>query len=250
MKKKKIVSLCLVIALVAVASLGTLAYFTDTDSATNTFTVGKVDIELTEPEWDPEEEHTLMPGTTLLKDPTITVQEDSEDCYLFVRLDMTRYVPLLNAFLTDNGYKLTDLQSHSVREEFTSQYLVGFKDANWTVMNAEDILKAADAAETDGNPVHLVVDLGYNVDGGVLTAEDEVVLFTAIQMPETVDSEEARLFWEYADGTPKAENTPVVMDIQAYAIQAANIDDLDAAYEALLEGKNVNPAIPTPTPTT
>lgn len=49
--KKKIVSLCLVVALLAVAIGGaTLAYFTDTDAATNTFTVGNVKIKLIEQE--------------------------------------------------------------------------------------------------------------------------------------------------------------------------------------------------------
>ena len=49
MSKKKILSLCLVIALAAVAVLGgTLAYFTDTDAETNTFTVGDVNIHIDE----------------------------------------------------------------------------------------------------------------------------------------------------------------------------------------------------------
>ena len=47
--KKKIFALCLVIALAATAIIGgTLAYFTDTDEETNTFTVGGVKIELIE----------------------------------------------------------------------------------------------------------------------------------------------------------------------------------------------------------
>lgn len=47
--KKKILSLCLVCCLVAVAAIGgTLAYFTDKDEETNTFTVGKVTIDLIE----------------------------------------------------------------------------------------------------------------------------------------------------------------------------------------------------------
>lgn len=47
--KKKIVSLCLVIALAAIAIVGaSLAYFTDTDDATNTFAVGNVIIDLIE----------------------------------------------------------------------------------------------------------------------------------------------------------------------------------------------------------
>lgn len=47
--KKKILSLCLVIALAATAIVGaSLAYFTDTQSAKNTFTVGNVKIQLLE----------------------------------------------------------------------------------------------------------------------------------------------------------------------------------------------------------
>lgn len=47
--KKKMISLCLVAALAATAIIGgTMAYFTDTKSAENTFTVGNVKIELME----------------------------------------------------------------------------------------------------------------------------------------------------------------------------------------------------------
>ena len=47
--KKKIVAICLCLALAAVAVVGaSLAYFTDTKSATNTFTVGNVKIDLIE----------------------------------------------------------------------------------------------------------------------------------------------------------------------------------------------------------
>lgn len=50
--KKRIVTIALVVALVAIAAVGTLAYFTDTDKATNTFTVGNVAIKLIEEERD------------------------------------------------------------------------------------------------------------------------------------------------------------------------------------------------------
>ena len=47
--KKKVTALCLCVALLAVAVVGaSLAYFTDTKSATNTFTVGNVKIDLLE----------------------------------------------------------------------------------------------------------------------------------------------------------------------------------------------------------
>lgn len=50
--KKKILTLCLVLALAATAVIGgTLAYFTDTDAETNTFTVGNVKIDLIESQY-------------------------------------------------------------------------------------------------------------------------------------------------------------------------------------------------------
>ena len=44
--KKKIVSLCIVVALLAIAGMGTLAYFTDSGTAHNVITTGKIDITL------------------------------------------------------------------------------------------------------------------------------------------------------------------------------------------------------------
>ena len=50
--KKKILALCLVVALAVTAVVGgTLAYFTDTDNETNTFTVGNVKIDLLESQY-------------------------------------------------------------------------------------------------------------------------------------------------------------------------------------------------------
>lgn len=46
--KKKILSIALVVAMIAIIAAGSFAYFTDTKSATNTFTVGNVKIELLE----------------------------------------------------------------------------------------------------------------------------------------------------------------------------------------------------------
>lgn len=88
--KKKIAALVLVIALAATAVIGgTLAYFTDTDQAENVFTVGNVEIKLTEPEWDDHgkaEAETVYPGEPLDKDPTVE-NIGSNPC--FVRISVT-----------------------------------------------------------------------------------------------------------------------------------------------------------------
>ena len=80
--KKKIVALCLCVALAVVAIGGaTLAYFTDTDAKTNTFTVGKVDITLNET-FD-KNNAKLMPGVDVNKDVSITLNEGSSDAYVW-----------------------------------------------------------------------------------------------------------------------------------------------------------------------
>lgn len=85
--KKKIISLCLVVALGATAVIGgTLAYFTDDATKTNTFTVGNVEIELTEPNWDKTgeaEAKDAYPGEALAKDPTVT-NKGANPCFVRV----------------------------------------------------------------------------------------------------------------------------------------------------------------------
>lgn len=61
--KKKILTMCLVAALAATAIVGgTLAYFTDTDEATNEFTIGNVKIDLIEDFPKDAEDRILKPG--------------------------------------------------------------------------------------------------------------------------------------------------------------------------------------------
>ncbi|MDY4223133.1 MAG: TasA family protein [Candidatus Limivicinus sp.] len=92
--KKKITAIFLCVALVAIAVVGaSLAYFTDTDSAKNTFTVGKVDITLVEKNADGTEftqDQKLYPGTktqnNIAKIVTVTNNEGSEDAWLWAEI--------------------------------------------------------------------------------------------------------------------------------------------------------------------
>lgn len=87
--------LIMVICLLLVLNLSiftTLAWMTDTAQVTNTFTVGKVDIDLQETDVDEdgktnENKYHLIPGKEYVKDPTLTVVKDSESAYL--RMIMT-----------------------------------------------------------------------------------------------------------------------------------------------------------------
>ena len=87
--KKKILSIALVVAMVAVIAAGSLAYFTDKDSADNVFTVGNVDITLTEPNWDSTGEvdaPDVYAGEPLAKDPTVT-NDGNNPCFVRIKVE-------------------------------------------------------------------------------------------------------------------------------------------------------------------
>lgn len=94
--KALLLSLCAVV-LVTASVLGTMAYLTSTDEVVNTFTVGNVVITLDETDVDnstPGEDdrdkanaYKLLPGHEYVKDPIVHVGADSEDCYLFVKVE-------------------------------------------------------------------------------------------------------------------------------------------------------------------
>lgn len=90
MNKRKILLLVALLSMVAILGVGgTLAYFTAEDTATNTFTVGNVKIDLTEPNWvtsgsgDAPE---VYPGEALTKDPTVT-NTGKNPCFVRVKVD-------------------------------------------------------------------------------------------------------------------------------------------------------------------
>ena len=92
--KKKITAIFLCVALVAIAVVGaSLAYFTDTKSATNTFTVGNVKIDLIESKFHREGNDNS--GDTSIPDPTHKVIAD----------DGMKYVTTGHTMFTDAEIK-------------------------------------------------------------------------------------------------------------------------------------------------
>ena len=99
--KKKLTAIFLCVALVAIAIVGaSLAYFTDTDEATNTFTVGNVKIDLIESRFHREGNDNS--GDTTIPDPTHKVTAD----------DGMKYVNVGNKAFTDDEIK-ADAEKYS-----------------------------------------------------------------------------------------------------------------------------------------
>ena len=94
--KKKLLIMSVAMVLVCAFAVGmTIAYLTDHETVTNTFTVGNVQIKLDEADVDeygvpqgspaprvPENTYKLIPGHTYTKDPTVTVLEGSEESFI------------------------------------------------------------------------------------------------------------------------------------------------------------------------
>lgn len=121
--KKKVTAIALAVCILAVAVIGaTMAYFTDTDSKTNTFTFGKVDIDLTEESIEDKEEGVkagtvgtdggitypgVLPGLVYSKVPTVTVKRESLDAWVII----TATVPTV--------YDWEELFNNTVSTDFT-----------------------------------------------------------------------------------------------------------------------------------
>ncbi len=102
--KKKLLASVVAVALAACCVIGgTLAWLTDkTDPVVNTFTVGNIDITLTET----PATYKILPGTEIAKDPKVTVEADSEACYLFVKVDEANWIDELSYAIADGWTEL------------------------------------------------------------------------------------------------------------------------------------------------
>mgnify|MGYP004660565133 FL=1 len=206
--KALLLTLCAAL-LVAASVLGTMAYLTDTDTVTNTFTVGKVDIKLDEAKANTDgslvegaarvkaNSYKLLPGHTYNKDPMVTVEDGSEASYIKMTVTFSK-ASALDAIFALTGADLTSIFN-------------GYDPANWIYKdNTKDA--TADTCtyefwykETVGAP-----------DGDV--ALD--ALFDSITVPGTVTNEQL------------ATIEGMTITVNAYAIQADGFANAEAAWAA------------------
>ncbi len=97
MNKKSLITMLVALCLVGAVGVGaTLAYFTDKTDVSNKVTMGHVDIDLFETNDDEKTSEGLVfenivPGDTLEKDPTVRVADNSEDCFVRVKVEFTGF---------------------------------------------------------------------------------------------------------------------------------------------------------------
>lgn len=209
MKKSKAILLVLcAVLLVAASAMGTLAWLTSEDAVTNTFTVGKVEITLDEAKVNvngqkldannnvynetgdvelaervDENTYKLMPGHKYTKDPIIHVARDSEDCYLFVKVE--NGIEGIEAETVQDGYK-------SIANQMTEN--------DWEHVEGDIYIYAPDGQPT---PV---------------SAGADIIVFGSFAIAGSADGDLLSEYGPMQDGTEGA-----AIKVTAYAIQSANI---------------------------
>lgn len=224
-KVKALLMACCAVLLVFASVLGTLAYLTDTtEQVTNTFTVGKVDIKLTEANVNTDgvaidgrnetgmTDVKLIPGRTIDKDPTVSVKKGSENCYVRMLVTVDGLEALKAAFpqqkyadwyLTDGTFLLQNLVMDSQNASTWNTQWECIKVTNNTYeFRYADIVDTDDFSDTDNDEF---VELP--------------ALFKNVTVPGAMTNE------EYAN----LQDVKII--IEAHAIQSEGFADANAAWE-------------------
>lgn len=103
MKKKILAAALAAVLCIGVGIGGTLAWLTaNSGPVVNTFTSSDINITLAETKKDFQ----MVPGHTIDKDPKVTVETGSEDCWLFVKIDKSsNYDTYLDAYVMADGWQ-------------------------------------------------------------------------------------------------------------------------------------------------
>lgn len=259
--KRKIVTVCLAAVLVIIAVAGaSLAYLTDTDERTNTFTVGDVDITLIEQRKGANGLESYGEGSYKLKSgksndgnavsKIVTVKNNgTEDAYVWVELRIP-------AYLVSNEYKAephTNESKNALHWNSYGCFNVEYNSRNYWRLAVSDGIVDADHKVTDANMVAVEDGLWYDYeyvgteDGGntvvIRTKMKDVLPAGKTSLPalaqvymdwrvtKTADGNKFRL----PDGTEIPKDASWKIDVRAYAIQADGIDGIDAAIAAFAD---------------
>ena len=186
MNKRKILAIAMSLCIVAILAVGaSLAYFTDTNNATNTFTVGNVDITLTEPNWDASgsvDAPQVYPGEPLAKDPTVT-NDGANPC--FVRIKVTGL----------------DCLAPAGNITYRTDYVTGKLGDNW-VLHTDGYFYYNKVLAVDATTDALFDQIVIPTDLENGDAETE---FNVVVTAEAVQAQGAKASWSAVQTMPVAE---------------------------------------------
>lgn len=138
MSKRKSIAVAIVLLLILLIG-GMMAFFTDTDTTTNVFTLGdKIDISLNEANWDATKGEKIHPGATVAKDPVIKNESTTTPAYVFAEVivpcydidgDGTVETPLFSLNSIGSGWNLMQTKAVDTTNK-TITYIYNYGDAS------------------------------------------------------------------------------------------------------------------------
>ena len=227
--KKKILAISLVVCLAVIAIAGaTLAYFTDTDDATNVFTSEKVDITLNEV-FD-EENAQLSPGVDIQKDVTISLSEDSVESYVWY----TYAIPAVLDDANDQAINNIIHVNHAGRNWLGYQNNQKYWAEGQTSATPEDQCWIIDNVVIEQKEIDGVLYNVYAVlyNGTLDAGEETTIGMTKVYCDTKVDfdNETGKYTINGQDIGFDLNNVKII--VTAYGIQAATFDTVQEAYAA------------------
>ena len=214
--KKKLTVIFLCVALVAIAIVGaSLAYFTDTKTATNTFTMGNVKIKLDETNVNNPtgarvtgNEYNVYPGAVVTKDPVVH--------------NVGKNGAYIRAIVTvENGLNWLSLYNENVgtlpQEDAFNALINNTLSEDWELVDIAYDMSGPDHPTSD-----FVATLKYTK---VLDADaDTSAMFSQIAFPAKMTEKDVT--------TRIAQNGNFGINVVAQAIQVDGFDTWEAAFNA------------------
>ncbi len=165
---------------------GTLAWLvTETDPVVNTFTYGDINITLQETDTNKDGDndpntntYPMVPGHTITKDPKVTFKANSEDAWLFVKLQKTaNFDDFMTYEIADGWTELDGVDGVYYREVSKAAQDVEFtviKDNTVTVKGevTKEMLNALDANGASNYPKLIVTAYAVQRDSNIATAAE------------------------------------------------------------------------------
>ena len=137
LSRKALVVLSLMMVLAVAAVGGTIAWLTDkTAPVVNTFTVGDINITLTETTSD----YKMVPGNTIAKDPKVTVKAGSEACWLFVKVEESTNLGEFISYTVDSEWRqLKDAEGNNVAGVYYREVAATTADTDFKVLTNNQV---------------------------------------------------------------------------------------------------------------
>ena len=255
-KAKKILTLVACAVLLVALSVGaTIAFLTDNDAVTNTFTVGLVNIKLDEGDvYEKGEDGTtaenhgtfrddgetrvqennyqLIPGSTYDKDPTIHIQPDTatidyQNCYVVAKITVNKAAELMELLPADNneiGIEGIVTGGVLANPDAYDYGTVKNEKTGWYDENNKIFLTQEMDTENN-NLIFTVYWENEQVPNEYVEGETgknvDLVIFKNLVIPEDWSNDQI------------ATLAGLRIDVKAYAVQVENFDDVYDAFNTV-----------------